>query len=57
MYTIGKGAVLPAATTAAGLAILPQTGMSSVVGIAVAAAAGLTAWAIVYLAKAKYTQS
>jgi hypothetical protein len=34
-------------------AVLPQTGMNSVVEIALAVAAGLAAWAVVYVASAK----
>ncbi len=46
-------AVLGAATTAA---VLPLTGVSNVVEIAVAAAAGLAVWAIVYMAATKFSK-
>jgi len=41
--------VLGAATTAT---VLPQTGMNSATHVAVAAAAGLATWALVYMAQA-----
>jgi hypothetical protein len=47
----GTGAVLAAATTAT---VLPVTGMNNAVQIALAAAAGLAVWAVVYVAYAKY---
>ena len=43
--------VLGAATTAT---VLPQTGMNSATHVAVAAAAGLATWAIVYMAQAMF---
>jgi len=53
MYGQGNGTpqVLGAVTTAA---VLPLTGVSNVVEIALAAAAGLAVWAMVYFAVAKY---
>jgi zinc transporter ZupT len=54
MYTPGK--VLGACTTAAtvaGCATLPVTGMNSATQIALALAAGLAVWAVVYMAAAK----
>lgn len=44
-------AVLTATTTAT---VLPQTGMNSATHVAVAAAAGLATWAIVYMAQATF---
>lgn len=52
----GTPSVLGAATTAAGIAVLPKTGMSNLVDIALAVAAGLIAWGIVYGAQAKYSK-
>lgn len=46
----GGGKVLAAATTAAAL---PVTGTKNVVEIALAVAAGLTAWAALYMARAR----
>lgn len=53
MYGQGTGTpqVLGAVTTAA---VLPLTGVSNVVEIALAAAAGLAVWGLVYLAATKY---
>jgi hypothetical protein len=53
MYGLGNGTpqVLGAVTTAA---VLPLTGVSNVVEVALAAAAGLVVWAMVYFAVAKY---
>jgi hypothetical protein len=55
MYGQGSGLppVLGAATGAGAAAVLPQTGVNSVVEIALAVAAGLAAWAVVYVASAK----
>lgn len=55
MYGQGNGTpqVLGAVTTAA---VLPLTGVSNVVEIALAAAAGLAVWALVYVAAAKFGQ-
>ena len=55
MYGHGNatGVVLAAATTAT---VLPLTGVSNAVEIALAAAAGLAVWALVYVAVAKYGQ-
>jgi len=44
-------AVLPIATTAV---VLPATGAHNFVGIALAAAAGLAVWAVLYVAQAKF---
>ncbi|MDB5178504.1 MAG: hypothetical protein JWN01_447 [Patescibacteria group bacterium] len=52
----GKGGVVPAVLGAATAAVLPQTGMHSAVAIAIAAAAGLAVWAIVYAAMAKFNK-
>jgi LPXTG-motif cell wall-anchored protein len=61
MYGQGSGTgtptVLGAATTVTGLAVLPQTGMSSLVNIALAVAAGLLAWGIVYIVHNKFSKS
>jgi zinc transporter ZupT len=49
MYTPGKGAGAVLATAA----VLPVTGMNSATQIALAVAAGLAVWAVVYMAAAK----
>jgi hypothetical protein len=53
MYGQGSGTptVLGAATTAT---VLPVTGMSSAVELALALAAGLAVWVVVYVAAAKF---
>jgi len=53
MYGQGNGTpvVLGAAATAG---VLPLTGVSNAVEIALAAAAGLAVWAMVYVVSAKY---
>jgi len=53
MYTPGKGSILPVATTAAAL---PVTGTKNVVEIALAVAAGLIAWAALYMARSRANQ-
>ncbi|HEY2004003.1 MAG TPA: LPXTG cell wall anchor domain-containing protein [Candidatus Saccharimonadia bacterium] len=55
----GNGQVLGSCTIAGGAAaacttVLPQTGMSSATHVAVAAAAGLATWAVVYMAQAMF---
>jgi hypothetical protein len=50
----GKGSILPAAIVPA--AILPVTGMHNAVAIALAVAAGLAAWAVVYMAASKFNK-
>lgn len=51
MYGQGGPAVLGAVTTAA---VLPLTGMSNAVEIAIALAVGLAVWAVVYLGIVKF---
>ncbi|GEM_PF-2249883 len=57
MYDTGK--VLGACTAGAaaaicGATVLPQTGVDTAIQIALAAAAGLAAWAVVYMTVSKY---
>ncbi len=57
MYGQGSSSTptaLGAVATVTGLAVLPQTGMSNVVDIAIAVAAGLVAWGVVYIAQNKF---
>ena len=58
MYGQGSGtpAVLAAATGVGAAAVLPHTGATGIVEIALAVAAGLAAWAVVYVATAKYAK-
>lgn len=51
----GGGIVAPV-LGAATAAVLPQTGMNSAVEIALAAAAGLAVWAVVYVAMTKFAK-
>ena len=46
--------VLGAAVGGLGASVLPQTGVNSVVQIALALAAGLAVWALVYVVMAKF---
>jgi LPXTG-motif cell wall-anchored protein len=46
--------IVPAVLGASTAAILPQTGANSGVEYAVAAAAGLAVWALVYMGMAKF---
>jgi LPXTG-motif cell wall-anchored protein len=48
MYTGAKGAGVVAATGAAVVTTLPNTGSSLMVSTAVAVAAGMLAWGVVY---------
>jgi len=51
----GQGSVTPVVLGAAAAAgVLPLTGMSNAVEIALAAAAGLAVWALVYVAVTKF---
>lgn len=56
MYTPGKGGFVPVVAGASTAAILPQTGATGIIEIALAVAAGLAAWAVVYVATAKYAK-
>ena len=58
MYTPGKGAgvILGTSTTAAGVAVLPQTGMNLAVEVALVAAVALAIWAVVYGVSAKLSR-
>ena len=51
MYGKGSVSILPVVATAA---VLPVTGVNNAVEIALAAAAGLAVWAVLYMANAKY---
>ena len=53
MYNQGVPTVLAATTTVAGATVIPQMGMSQATHYAVAAAAGLLAWAVVYIVQSK----
>jgi hypothetical protein len=55
MYGLGNGTpqVLGAVTTAA---VLPLTGVRNVVEIAIAAAAGLAVWGVIYMATSKFSK-
>lgn len=46
--------VVPAVLGAGTVAVLPQTGMNSATHVAVAAAAGLATWALVYMAQSLF---
>ena len=58
MYGHGSGVpqVLGAATGVTTAAVLPQTGMGSAIQVAVAMAAGLAAWAVVYIVSNKLSR-
>ena len=51
----GQGAVVAPVLGAATVAVLPRTGMNAAVEIALAAAAGLAVWAVVYFAFSKFS--
>jgi hypothetical protein len=53
MYGHGTatGAVLAAATTSV---VLPLTGMSNIIQIAIATASGLAVWGVIYIFTAKF---
>jgi LPXTG-motif cell wall-anchored protein len=48
------GCVAGAAAACVGATVLPQTGVDAAIQIALAAAAGLAAWAVVYVSAAKF---
>jgi LPXTG-motif cell wall-anchored protein len=48
------GACTGIAAACAGATVLPQTGMNAAIQLAIAAAAGLVAWAAVYMASTKF---
>jgi hypothetical protein len=48
-----KGGINPVVPTVLGASILPVTGMHNTVAIALAVAAGLAAWAVVYMTASK----
>ena len=54
MYSSTPKAIAPIAGTVLGASVLPQTGMSNAVQIAVAAAVGLAVWAMAYMAVTKF---
>ena len=57
MYGQGSSAIVPVAGAVLGastMAVLPQTGMTNAVQIAIAAAAGLVVWAVLYVGMAKF---
>ncbi len=56
MYGQGNGVtkVVPPVLGAAAIGVLPQTGMNDVVQIALALAAGLIIWGVVYVVSHKF---
>jgi hypothetical protein len=48
-------AAVPAVAGVTTAALLPQTGASSLIGIALAVAAALVVWATIYVARAKFS--
>lgn len=50
----GQGSVTPVVPVVATAAALPVTGANNIVGIALAVAAGLAVWALIYAGVAKF---
>ena len=56
MYGQTPKVIAPVAGTVLGASVLPVTGMTNAVQIALAAAAGLAVWALVYVAGTKFSK-
>lgn len=58
MYGQGNGTIpaCVAGVTCLGAAVLPKTGMSTAIQLALAAAVGLAVWAVVYVVMSKFAK-